>query len=400
MKLIIIAYLSLLVFIISDKSQSAHAAACNDQVSAGSYELSGFRFFVSSKSFGPLDDIDGDIKKEYGPSAELADWLFLKENLSSASAARKFANSLNIVKQGPNFACNNYLVRRGSDWSYEGKRLFFARHDGTKPNDWLTLDEIGSNILDLGRWNHNARALVSVPVGGVGELAEIETAPSSGSAQQNKLQQGRQSSRSDGAHPKENKNVDYIASIIWEAGQERLSRALPKDAPQFVSSERADFIKKWSFGIQKFENDECVIVLAGVDKTPPEKRWDGTPSEVRRKTILSIVNLRSIEDIDISIGRRSVRDYPALFDPDGLYKYIRIGSVTFTGGGAAHRQRNVVRVNSYTMASDGSVTEISINDNVIADTFGLSENALTLAFTQEREERVVSAIKAIMTECQ
>ena len=51
-------------------------------------------------------------------------------------------------------------------WTPDGRAIsFLARHDGKVPPDWSVLDSIGSNDIDLGRWNHSGQALLRLPHG-------------------------------------------------------------------------------------------------------------------------------------------------------------------------------------------------------------------------------------------
>ena len=140
----------------------ADAVQCNSAVPGRGSQMNGVRYILSKMAFAESDDVGKAIKTMYGEKAELADWVELKRLLSDQTSLADFLDSVGMPVQGTNQACNNYLVSYQGQTRSGGLRLFVARHNGKVPNNWLVLDFIGDNIIDLGRWSYTSPALIAI----------------------------------------------------------------------------------------------------------------------------------------------------------------------------------------------------------------------------------------------
>jgi hypothetical protein len=63
---------------------------------------------------------------------------------------------------------------RGRDKNSTKINIFcLARHDGKRPPDWTALDQTDGGKIDLGRWNHDGHALLSIALKSSDQQAEI-----------------------------------------------------------------------------------------------------------------------------------------------------------------------------------------------------------------------------------
>jgi hypothetical protein len=115
------------------------------------------------RSVSPSPSLQKEIHDRYGQNAELADWNDLKAMLVSEDEIRKFIEGTGIQRQGTNYDCDNILVSRAGHETVQGLHYHLARHDGKVPPNWSVIDTIGSNDLNLGRWNHSGQALLRLP---------------------------------------------------------------------------------------------------------------------------------------------------------------------------------------------------------------------------------------------
>ena|SRR5271157_1655831 len=118
---------------------------------------------LSKEVFPPSASLAKEIHDRYGNNAELADWGDLKAMLVSEDDIRKFIQVTGIRLQSTNYNCDNILVSRSGSETVQGLHYHLARHDGKVPPDWSVLDSIGSNDINLGRWNHSGQALLRMP---------------------------------------------------------------------------------------------------------------------------------------------------------------------------------------------------------------------------------------------
>jgi hypothetical protein len=141
-----------------------HAFASCPPTSPGPGYETGEARFVLSKSIYPANtDLDLAVRKEFGPTAKIVEWNDLKRVLSNQRNITNFINSVGLLRQPDNYGCRNYFVRFNGKLSTGKYRYFIARHDGVRPDDWSSLDNIGGNQIDLGRWDHPSQALVQLP---------------------------------------------------------------------------------------------------------------------------------------------------------------------------------------------------------------------------------------------
>jgi hypothetical protein len=127
------------------------------------YRANGSKYVITPQAFDLNTNVREKIKSLYGETADLADWQTLKKVLSGKAELTQFIEHVGIPRQLINGPCDNFLVSNNGQLKL-GDRfwLFLARHDGTVPNNWATVDSIGDHTLDLGRWSHKAQALVVI----------------------------------------------------------------------------------------------------------------------------------------------------------------------------------------------------------------------------------------------
>ena len=147
------------------QQESAAAASSQCPVSdpANGYVSGKYVFRLSNEVFPPSPSLAKEIQNRYGNNAALADWGDLKAMLVNEDDVRKFIQDTGIQLQSTNYNCDNILVSRSGSETVQGLHYHLARHDGKVPPDWSVLDSIGSNDINLGRWNHSGQALLRLP---------------------------------------------------------------------------------------------------------------------------------------------------------------------------------------------------------------------------------------------
>ena len=147
-----------------EKSPAEPASARCPVANPGNGYVSGkYIYRLSNQAFPPSPSLEKEIHDRYGNNAELADWADLKAMLVSEDDIRKFIQDTDIQLQSTNYDCDNILVSRSGSETVQGLHYHLARHDGRVPPDWSVLDSVGSNDIDLGRWNHSGQALLRMP---------------------------------------------------------------------------------------------------------------------------------------------------------------------------------------------------------------------------------------------
>jgi hypothetical protein len=136
------------------------SARCPVLDASSGYVSGKYIYRLSSEVFPPSPSLKKEIHDRYGNNAELADWGDLKAMLGSEDDIRKFIQDTGIQLQSKNYNCDNILVSRSGSETVQGLHYHLARHDGKVPPDWSVLDSIGSNHINLGRWNHSGQALL------------------------------------------------------------------------------------------------------------------------------------------------------------------------------------------------------------------------------------------------
>lgn len=144
------------------QSSSADPASahCPVRDPSSGYVSGKYTYRLSSEVFPPSPSLEKEIHDRYGSNVELADWGDLKAMLVSRDDIRKFIQDTNIQLQSTNYNCDNILIGRAGSETVQGLHYHLARHDGKVPPDWSVLDSIGSNDINLGRWNHSGQALL------------------------------------------------------------------------------------------------------------------------------------------------------------------------------------------------------------------------------------------------
>ena len=136
---------------------------CTLSVPGPGYRVDDGTYVITREAFKYKTDVKSDIKSDLGERAIIADWKILKKVISSATQLSTFIEQVGIPRQADS-RCDNYLISNdGLLRQADGSWLFFARHDGTVPENWTVLDTIYSHSLDLGSWNYTAQALVFIP---------------------------------------------------------------------------------------------------------------------------------------------------------------------------------------------------------------------------------------------
>jgi hypothetical protein len=139
------------------------SAQCRVSDPGNGYVSGKYIYRLSNQVFPPSPSLEKEIHDRYGNNAELADWADLKAMLVSEDDIRKFIQDTDIQLQSTNYNCDNILVSRSGSETVQGLHYHLARHDGRVPPDWSVLDSVGSNDINLGRWNHSGQALLRMP---------------------------------------------------------------------------------------------------------------------------------------------------------------------------------------------------------------------------------------------
>jgi hypothetical protein len=144
-------------------SVDAASAQCPVRDPSTGYASGKYIYRLSNQVFPPSPSLKKEIQDDYGKNAELADWDDLKAMLASEDDIRKFIQDTGIQLQSTNYNCDNILVSRSGSETVRGLHYHLARHDGKVPPDWSVVDSIGSNDINLGRWNHSGQAWLRLP---------------------------------------------------------------------------------------------------------------------------------------------------------------------------------------------------------------------------------------------
>jgi hypothetical protein len=147
-----------------EQKSVAKAASVACPASSASYGyVSGDTIFrLSREIFPPSASLAKTIRDIYGDNAVLADWNDLKAALVNENDVKKFIHDTGIQLQTSNYDCDNILLGRGGQETYQGLHYHLARHDGKIPANWSVLDALGANDIHLGRWNHSGQALLKI----------------------------------------------------------------------------------------------------------------------------------------------------------------------------------------------------------------------------------------------
>jgi hypothetical protein len=139
------------------------SAQCRVSDPGNGYVSGKYIYRLSNQVFPPSPSLEKEIHDRYGNNAELADWADLKAMLVNEDDIHKFIQDTDIQLQSTNYNCDNILVSRSGSETVQGLHYHLARHDGRVPPDWSVLDSVGSNDINLGRWNHSGQALLRMP---------------------------------------------------------------------------------------------------------------------------------------------------------------------------------------------------------------------------------------------
>ena len=95
------------------------------------------------------DDHSAECKKEFGPTATVADWTY---DLKRLQADKKLDALIKSFYVKPTFNEKYYFVTNENEKSSKGgKRVyFFEDHKGAAPENWVVHDQLGP--LTLGSW--------------------------------------------------------------------------------------------------------------------------------------------------------------------------------------------------------------------------------------------------------
>lgn len=138
------------------------SATCDQGVSSEGVVLGDHQYQLTEDVLSP-ENVIPQIKTLYGSEYELATWDDLKNQLQEYSIRKEFLRKIGIPHQRFNYDCGNILIAPGSTFS-KLDYTFIAHHNGTRPNDWRILDQIGGDDIHLGRWNYFGRALIKKTV--------------------------------------------------------------------------------------------------------------------------------------------------------------------------------------------------------------------------------------------
>lgn len=117
-------------------------------------------YAVTSITCDHDDDWLAVVQEEFGPNATVADWNDLKAYFASDPSA--MADLL-----GGEDRNSAYVTLNGNQ--YVGPYSYFVQnHFGNVPSGWAVLDQVGNNVVDLGRWDSDGYRVfaANVPVGG------------------------------------------------------------------------------------------------------------------------------------------------------------------------------------------------------------------------------------------
>ncbi|UVC09139.1 hypothetical protein IHQ71_00425 [Rhizobium sp. TH2] len=152
---------------------------CDQGVSSDKMVLGDFQYQLTEEVLSP-ENIKAQIQKIYGSEYELASWDDLKNRLRQYQIRKEFLRKLGIPHQKFNFSCGNILLAAGALYP-KMRYTFIAHHNGTRPKDWLIIDEIGGDDIHLGRWKHFGRALIKKKFEKTDESSDLSAVANTGS---------------------------------------------------------------------------------------------------------------------------------------------------------------------------------------------------------------------------
>lgn len=157
-------------------AEYAPSRECNQGTRSNGYVSGNYIYRATDEPYSPgYQDIDA-LRRIYGPGTELADWVDLRQSLTSDSEVSRFVRDVGIPLQATNGFCGNILVTYDGQTHTQDRRNLLAYHRGVRPRDWAILDTIGTDQLHLGRWNHFGRILIRARVGAPSPPAREESA--------------------------------------------------------------------------------------------------------------------------------------------------------------------------------------------------------------------------------
>ena len=99
---------------------------------------------LTTGTYDNTDDLLAKVKLEFGASAVIADFSWMKRDFDSAPA--ELVSLLGTVNGAA------FVTYNGSQY-YEPDRAYFAAvHNGVLPGGWMAHDTIDNHMIDLGSW--------------------------------------------------------------------------------------------------------------------------------------------------------------------------------------------------------------------------------------------------------
>lgn len=128
--------------------------------SKASFVEGGYEYTVTVNAYGPWDDWAAAAKQEYGSSAEVVEWNFIKSEFGgSLESLRRFLDGIGVVEFG--FAP---AVTWNGEQRWSGDRSYgINRAEGTVPGGYLVHDHIQNYYLLLGSWPADRQIVVRFP---------------------------------------------------------------------------------------------------------------------------------------------------------------------------------------------------------------------------------------------
>jgi hypothetical protein len=134
---------------VDDQKKAAQAVLKEHQANAASRDAT---FRITRGEYGPQDDIEAAVRREFGDAYRVTDWQDVK------------AQERNITAwiQSVGLPLREYVTVTFNHQRNWGNRYYFlCRFDGANPGDFLAHDNIANGTILLGSWmgNHHVLAV-------------------------------------------------------------------------------------------------------------------------------------------------------------------------------------------------------------------------------------------------
>lgn len=114
-------------------------------------------YTLTTQAYAWDADMDAAVAGEFGPLAQVADWVDLETYFTGVIA--EFCDAVGLET----YRSHAWVYRNGQAFYSSNRHYFVERHNGNVPGGWLVHDYIDSHTLSLGSWYNSRQILVRLP---------------------------------------------------------------------------------------------------------------------------------------------------------------------------------------------------------------------------------------------